>query len=96
MRVNEQDASLAQEKFMLGAVASYAFSQVDFKTYHVAAGQTAIKFNHNKNMSLRPNLLIITLISETAYKGARHLNPFSFKHYGLTLWVDMGHSNIMG
>ena len=69
VRVNEQDASLAQEKFMLGAVASYAFSQVGFETYHMAAGQTAMKFNHNKNMSLRPNLLIMTLISKLRTMG---------------------------
>ena len=69
---------------MLGAVASYAFTQVGFETYHMAAGQTAIKFNNNKNLILRPNLLIMTLISETAYNRARHLNPFSFKYYGLT------------
>ena len=84
VRVNELEASMAQEQFMLGAVASYAFSQVGFETYHVARGQTSVKFHHNKNMTLRPKLLIMTLISETAYNGAKHLNPFSFKHYGLT------------
>ena len=84
VRINDLEAAMAQEQFLAGAVASYAFSQVGFETFHVARGQTAIKFYHNKNMTLRPKILIMTLISETAYNGARHLNPFAFKHYGLT------------
>ena len=78
VHVNELDAAMAQEQFMLGAVASYAFTQVGFETFHVARGQTSVKFYHNKNMTLRPKMLIMTFISETAYNGARHLNPFSF------------------
>ena len=84
VRVNEQYASLAQEQFMRRAVASYPFTQVGFETYHLAAGQTSIKFVHNKNMSIRPNILIVTMVSESAYNGARHLNPFAFQHFGLT------------
>ena len=35
-------------------------------------------------MSIRPNILIETMVSESAFNGARHLNLFALQHFGLT------------
>ena len=34
-------------------------------------------------MVIRPSILIMAMMSESAYNGDKNLNPFSFKHFGL-------------
>ena len=70
-------------QFRRGLAASFHFEQGGVETYHLEAGKKEFRIDNNLNRTLRPNFLILAMVSERAFNGERTLNPFQFQPFNI-------------
>lgn len=63
--------------------ATYPYKRVEVKSYTVAPGSLTMSID-NAVVGQLPNLMLIGLVDNAAYSGARNLNPFHFQNWKMS------------
>lgn len=81
---------LAHHQILAKTTAKYPFKRVSVRQYTIASGTSNLSID-NLIMNVKPNILLFTMLTNAAYSGSRHINPFNFKSFDLeqfVLYVD--------